>query len=202
MNAVNKFLLSFVFISSSNNWRKKKEPNKILTPYVPDFKLKRMALEAAYAWENLLLCAVCASHRHGLIEIGGDTCRASEITVWTSAINAGIPGTDSFLCQTAAGIWVHWIRLTVFNPPKQYLFELWSLQNIQVVVKPRQRLHKHKKQPALLKSSTIQKVSSPLPCKSECLNSLFFGSLHWIDNSHIALPISLKYLRSYKRRML
>lgn len=154
-----------------------------------------MALEAAYALENLLLCAVCASRRRGLIEIGGDTCRASEISVWTSAINAGIPGTDSFLCQTSAGIWVHWIRLIVFNPPKQYLFELWSLQNIQVVVQPWQRLHKLKKQrlhklmkqPPFFKSSAIQKVSSPLPCKSECQRSLFFCSLYWVDNSHIAL---------------
>lgn len=62
-----------------------------------------MALEAAYALENLL-CVVCASHRRGLIKIGGDTCRASEISVWPSAISAGIPGTDSVLCQTSAGI--------------------------------------------------------------------------------------------------
>lgn len=187
------FFLLFLFL----HWTtEEKNTNKILIPYGPDFKLKRMALEAAYALENLLLCAVCASHRRGLIQIGGDTCRASEISVWTSAINAGIPGTDSFLCQTSAGIWVHWIRLTVFNPHKQHLFELWSLQNIQVVVQPRQCLHKLKEQPALLKSSTIQKVYSPLPRKSECQSSFFFGSLYWVDNSHIALPISLKYLRS------
>lgn len=161
-----------------------------------------MTLQAAYALENLLLCTVCASRRRGWIEIGGDTCHASEISVWTSAINAGIPGTDSFLCQTSAGIWVHWIRLTVFNPPKQYLLELWSLQNIQVVAQLWQRLCKLKKQPALFKSSTIQKVSSPLSYKSECQSSISFGSLYWVDNSHIALPISLKYLRSYKCCML
>lgn len=168
-----------------------------------------MALEAAYALENLLFRIVCASHRRGLIEIGGDTCHASEISFWPSAINAGIPGTDSVVCQTSAGIWIHWIWLTVFNPPKQYHFESGSLRTIQVVVQPWQCLHKPKKQRTLFKSFTKQKVSSSLLCNSECLSlHLLFSlcSFYCRDNSHIThcinLPIFLKYLRSYKRRML
>lgn len=85
-----------------------------------------MALGSAYALENLLLSAVCASQRRGLIEIGGDTCRASRISVWPSAINAGIPGTDSVLCQTSAGIWIHWIWFTAFNPPQAV--SLWIVE--------------------------------------------------------------------------
>lgn len=130
----------------------------MVIPYEPDFWLRRMALGSAYALENLLLSAVCASQRCGLIEIGGDTCHASRISVWPSAINAGISETDSVLCQTSAEIWIHWIWLTAFNPPKQYLFELWSLQNIQVVVQPWLCLYKLKKQHTLLKSFTTQKA--------------------------------------------
>lgn len=102
-NSYFPFLL-VLFLHQTTEEKKKKKTSHTLRP---DFKLRRMALEATYALENLLLCIVCASHRRGLIEIGGDTCRASEISVWPSAINAGIPGTDSVLCQTSAGIWIH-----------------------------------------------------------------------------------------------
>lgn len=197
------FLL-FLFLHQTT----KEKIKRIVIPYRPDLKLRRMGLEAAYALENLLLCIVCANHRRGLIKIGGDTCRASEISVWPSAISAGIPRTDSVLCQTSAGIWIHWIRLTVFNPPKQYLCVLWSLQNIQVVVQRCQCLHKIKKENTLPKSFTAQKASSSLLFKSECHSSplIFLCLLYCRDNRHIShcisLPKFLKYLRSYEHCML
>lgn len=196
MSSVNKFLcflfLLLLFLPQTTEENKTKT-NKILIPYGPDLKLKRMALEAAYALEDLLLCAVCASHRRGLIEIGGDTCRASEISVWTSAINAGILGTDSFLCQTSAGIWVHWIRLTVFNPPSSISLNRgacktsrWWSRHDSVCISSRNSLLSLR---VLLFRKFLALYHASLNVKAPL-------SLYWVHNSHIAFPISLEYLRS------